>query len=95
VGSGSSSRPSRQEGPDGALLLSLPGVLEPLIVLEPRRREEGVALPRPSGLRQPGNTVLFGADTGGEVDVSMDVLWIILIIILVLALLGFFSRGYW
>jgi len=25
----------------------------------------------------------------------MDVLWILLIIILVLALLGFFSRGYW
>jgi len=25
----------------------------------------------------------------------MDVLWILLMIILVLALLGFFSRGYW
>jgi len=25
----------------------------------------------------------------------MSVLWIILIVILVLALLGFFSRGYW
>jgi len=25
----------------------------------------------------------------------VDILWIILIIILVLALLGFFSRGYW
>ena len=26
---------------------------------------------------------------------SLSVLWIILIVILVLALLGFFSRGYW
>jgi hypothetical protein len=26
---------------------------------------------------------------------SMSILWIILIVILVLALLGFFSRGYW
>jgi hypothetical protein len=26
---------------------------------------------------------------------SMGILWIILIVILVLALLGFFSRGYW
>jgi hypothetical protein len=26
---------------------------------------------------------------------SVSILWIILIIILVLALLGFFSRGYW
>jgi len=25
----------------------------------------------------------------------VDLLWIILIVILVLALLGFFSRGYW
>jgi hypothetical protein len=25
----------------------------------------------------------------------MSILWIILIVILVLALLGFFSRGYW
>jgi len=25
----------------------------------------------------------------------VDILWIILIVILVLALLGFFSRGYW
>jgi hypothetical protein len=26
---------------------------------------------------------------------NMSILWIILIVILVLALLGFFSRGYW
>jgi hypothetical protein len=26
---------------------------------------------------------------------SLSILWIILIIVLVLALLGFFSRGYW
>ena len=26
---------------------------------------------------------------------SVDILWILLIVILVLALLGFFSRGYW
>jgi len=25
----------------------------------------------------------------------VDILWILLIVILVLALLGFFSRGYW
>jgi 4-hydroxybenzoate polyprenyltransferase len=27
--------------------------------------------------------------------ISVSILWIILIVILVLALLGFFSRGYW
>jgi flagellar basal body-associated protein FliL len=26
---------------------------------------------------------------------GVDILWILLIVILVLALLGFFSRGYW
>jgi hypothetical protein len=26
---------------------------------------------------------------------AMSILWIILIVVLVLALLGFFSRGYW
>jgi flagellar basal body-associated protein FliL len=26
---------------------------------------------------------------------SMSILWIILIVVVVLALLGFFSRGYW
>jgi flagellar basal body-associated protein FliL len=28
-------------------------------------------------------------------DRGMSILWIILIVVLVLALLGFFSRGYW
>jgi hypothetical protein len=37
---------------------------------------------------------------GGREDFSvkggpLSILWIILIIVLVLALLGFFSRGYW
>jgi hypothetical protein len=31
---------------------------------------------------------------GGK-NKSMSILWIILIVVLVLALLGFFSRGYW
>jgi flagellar basal body-associated protein FliL len=30
-----------------------------------------------------------------EARESMGILWIILIVVLVLALLGFFSRGYW
>jgi predicted nucleic acid-binding Zn ribbon protein len=30
-----------------------------------------------------------------EARTRMGILWIILIVILVLALLGFFSRGYW
>jgi hypothetical protein len=30
-----------------------------------------------------------------ERGVSVSILWIVLIVILVLALLGFFSRGYW
>jgi flagellar basal body-associated protein FliL len=30
-----------------------------------------------------------------EATEHMSILWIILIVILVLALLGFFSRGYW
>jgi hypothetical protein len=33
--------------------------------------------------------------TEGRVAISMSILWIILIVIVVLALLGFFSRGYW
>jgi flagellar basal body-associated protein FliL len=33
-------------------------------------------------------------DTKGGTE-RMSILWIILIVILVLALLGFFSRGYW
>jgi flagellar basal body-associated protein FliL len=28
-------------------------------------------------------------------ETGMSILWIILIVVLVLALLGFFSRGYW
>jgi hypothetical protein len=34
-------------------------------------------------------------DNQGKGGKSMGILWIILIVILVLALLGFFSRGYW
>ena len=30
-----------------------------------------------------------------EAGKGMSILWIILIVVLVLALLGFFSRGYW
>jgi flagellar basal body-associated protein FliL len=31
----------------------------------------------------------------GSHNGAMSILWIILIVVLVLALLGFFSRGYW
>jgi flagellar basal body-associated protein FliL len=31
----------------------------------------------------------------GRQENAMSILWIILIVVLVLALLGFFSRGYW
>jgi flagellar basal body-associated protein FliL len=31
----------------------------------------------------------------GRLEKRMGILWIILIVVLVLALLGFFSRGYW
>jgi flagellar basal body-associated protein FliL len=34
-------------------------------------------------------------DNSKEARTSMSILWIILIVVLVLALLGFFSRGYW
>jgi flagellar basal body-associated protein FliL len=34
-------------------------------------------------------------DTNKGGTKSMSILWIILIVVLVLALLGFFSRGYW
>jgi hypothetical protein len=37
----------------------------------------------------------LGHDHDGKGDWLMSILWIILIVILVLALLGFFSRGYW
>jgi flagellar basal body-associated protein FliL len=30
-----------------------------------------------------------------DTEANVSILWIILIVILVLALLGFFSRGYW
>jgi flagellar basal body-associated protein FliL len=33
--------------------------------------------------------------TAREAENGMGILWIILIVVLVLALLGFFSRGYW
>jgi hypothetical protein len=36
----------------------------------------------------------LGLQWGGNPS-FMDVLWLILIIIMVFALLGFFSRGYW
>jgi flagellar basal body-associated protein FliL len=46
--------------------------------------------------------LLLGGDELRQVDdngkggtKSMSILWIILIVVLVLALLGFFSRGYW
>jgi flagellar basal body-associated protein FliL len=44
---------------------------------------------------------LYSCGTNQQVDTQkggterMSILWIILIVILVLALLGFFSRGYW
>jgi flagellar basal body-associated protein FliL len=34
-------------------------------------------------------------NTAREAEKQMGILWIILIVVLVLALLGFFSRGYW
>jgi hypothetical protein len=34
-------------------------------------------------------------DAYSERGCRVDILWILLIVILVLALLGFFSRGYW
>jgi hypothetical protein len=40
-------------------------------------------------------TSLRQVDNQGKGGKSMGILWIILIVILVLALLGFFSRGYW
>jgi uncharacterized membrane protein len=35
----------------------------------------------------------FGGPSGDHL--SMNILWIILIVVLILALLGFFSRGRW
>jgi flagellar basal body-associated protein FliL len=41
--------------------------------------------------RQGASTVVLQTPKGGHVSI----LWIILIVVLVLALLGFFSRGVW
>jgi flagellar basal body-associated protein FliL len=38
---------------------------------------------------------LFSRRQSLEANATVSILWIILIVILVLALLGFFSRGYW
>jgi flagellar basal body-associated protein FliL len=43
----------------------------------------------------PCGDQLRQVDNQGKGGKSMGILWIILIVILVLALLGFFSRGYW
>jgi flagellar basal body-associated protein FliL len=43
----------------------------------------------------PCGDQLRQADNQGKGGKCMGILWIILIVILVLALLGFFSRGYW
>jgi flagellar basal body-associated protein FliL len=40
-----------------------------------------------------GDVLSAGKPTNGGENVG--ILWIILIVVLVLALLGFFSRGYW
>jgi hypothetical protein len=59
----------------------------------------------PVGHRVPGPSRLPFSSCGDllrqvdnesrEARQSMSILWIILIVVLVLALLGFFSRGYW
>jgi hypothetical protein len=41
----------------------------------------------------PARAGFFGAPPGDHL--SMNILWIILIVVLILALLGFFSRGRW
>jgi hypothetical protein len=43
----------------------------------------------------PCGDVLRQVDNQEQGRKGMGILWIILIVILVLALLGFFSRGYW
>jgi hypothetical protein len=45
--------------------------------------------------RYPSEEINRRVDTRREAVNCMSILWIILIVILVLALLGFFSRGYW
>jgi hypothetical protein len=42
-----------------------------------------------------GDLFFAGRQQAREARLSMSILWIILIVVLVLALLGFFSRGYW
>ena len=54
---------------------------------------EPVPKRRPFSL-SPYEAQLVQVDTQGGMN-RMSILWIILIVILVLALLGFFSRGYW
>jgi flagellar basal body-associated protein FliL len=46
----------------------------------------------PARNRSGASAVLFPSKGG---TTYMSLLWIILIVVLVLALLGFFSRGYW
>jgi hypothetical protein len=60
----------------------------------------GVALPATAYRDQPvfrclsAEIIPPGQQAKGGTK-SMSILWIILIVVLVLALLGFFSRGYW
>jgi flagellar basal body-associated protein FliL len=42
-----------------------------------------------------GDFLAIADNQGRGVETKVGILWIILIVILVLALLGFFSRGYW
>jgi hypothetical protein len=46
-------------------------------------------------LESRGDTQQVDNETRREASNRMSILWIILIVILVLALLGFFSRGRW
>jgi hypothetical protein len=54
---------------------------------------------RPRNAKQRFPVVSLRKATNGEHPKGgvnrMSILWIILIVVLVLALLGFFSRGYW
>jgi hypothetical protein len=53
-----------------------------------------MTLSRVSRTNSPGMNPSAG-DVVERKGVRVSLLWIILIVILVLALLGFFSRGYW